>query len=376
MSPKKPLVPQTAWGRLLEAAPEEGVQPLKNAKRIETRLIYADPRQPRKRFDEPAMQELIHSVEQRGILQPITVQADGQGRFFVVTGERRWRAAVALDLPDMPAIVVDLTEPEQRLDRVIENRQRQDLTDMEFADALEEIKADIAGRAPNLTSNELDEHVGERLGISGRTVRSFIALNHLPADIQAILGSLRTELRTRGLARLREAPDRQRALADAVVAHNLSGRQTVAAAQMLRKEPALPVAEAVAQVLAAEADAARPERDSYPHVRQVLIQAGTHLRAAARGAALVPLTAARVRELHGLLEPLVALYGQLGTRLAQIDAGQDIVPALDLAAALPGGASGEHVASRVARTAAAAEGQKRSVPAGTAARRRGMREQA
>ena len=58
MSPKKPLVPQTAWGRLVEAAPEEGVQPLKNAKRIETRLIDADPRQPRKAFDEEAMAEL------------------------------------------------------------------------------------------------------------------------------------------------------------------------------------------------------------------------------------------------------------------------------------------------------------------------------
>src|SRR5437868_4564278 len=80
MSPKKPLVPQTAWGRLVEAAPEEGVQPLKNAKRIETRLIYPDPRQPRKQFDPEAMRDLIKSVEQRGILQPITVQAVGHQR--------------------------------------------------------------------------------------------------------------------------------------------------------------------------------------------------------------------------------------------------------------------------------------------------------
>src|SRR4051794_23670218 len=155
MSPKKPsqLVSQTAWGRLVEAAPEEGVQPLKNAKRIETRLIYPDPRQPRKQFDAEAMRDLIKSVEQRGILQPITVQADGQGRYLIITGERRYRAATELGLEAMPVIVVDLTEPEMRLDRVIENRQRQDLSDMEFADALEEIKDDLGARAPNLTSN-------------------------------------------------------------------------------------------------------------------------------------------------------------------------------------------------------------------------------
>jgi ParB family chromosome partitioning protein len=340
MSPKKPLVPQSAWGRLVEAAPEEGVQPLKNAKRIETRLIYPDPRQPRKRFDAGPMEELIKSIEQRGILQPITVQADGAGRYLIITGERRFRAAQALDLETVPAIVVDLTEPEMRLDRVIENRQRQDLSDMEFADALEEIKEDLGARAPNLTSNELDEHVGERLGISGRTVRSFIALNHLPHDIKELLGSLRTELRTRGLARLRDMPDRQRALAQAVVDHDLSGRQTVAAAQLLKKNRALPIDEAVALVLGtaeaapASAPAARPNGQLRP-MQAALREAISLLRRPGTVGEDAPLTVAELHEIYRLLEPLAGVYIQLAPAIAQyMRAGADEDTGIRLADAL------------------------------------------
>lgn len=330
MSPKKPLVPQSAWGRLVEAAPEEGVQPLKNAKRIETRLIYPDPRQPRKRFDEGPMEELIKSVAQRGILQPITVQGDGAGRYLIITGERRFRAAQALELDTVPVIVVDLTEPEMRLDRVIENRQRQDLSDMEFADALEEIKEDLGARAPNLTSNELDEHVGERLGISGRTVRSFIAMNHLPPEIKELLGPLRTELRTRGLARLRDLPERQRALAQAVVDYDLSGRQTVAAAQLLKKNRALTIDEAVALVLGtADAAAPAPEPAAPPPGQLWPMQAALHeavslLRRPSPAGEDVPLTVAELREIYRLLEPLAGVYIQLAPAIAQyMRAGAD-----------------------------------------------------
>jgi ParB family chromosome partitioning protein len=318
MSPKKPLVPQTAWGRLVEAAPEEGVQPLKNAKRIETRLIDADPRQPRKHFDEGPMQELIASVEQRGILQPITVQADGRGRYFIVTGERRWRAAQAVGLETVPAIVVDLAEPELHLDRVIENRQRADLSDVEFADALEEIREDLGARAPNLTSNEMDEHVGERLGISGRTVRSFIALNNLPPEVKAVLGSLRTELRTRGLVRLRNDPERQMALAQAVADQQLSGRQTMAAAQLLKRQRGLSVDEAVAQVLSGAsgaeseaAPAASPLPQQYQQVRESLVAALRLIQQPDPATGESVLGVAEVVELHALLEPLATLFVEL-----------------------------------------------------------------
>lgn len=244
---KRPLVPQSAWQRLTEAAPEEGIQPLKNAKRIRLDLIQTDPRQPRKHFDTAAMDELIASVKQRGILQPITVQKQPDGAYLVVTGERRLRAARAVGLEDIPALVVDLSETDLRLDRVIENRQRKDLTDLEFAQAILEIRADLGAQAPNLSSNELDEYVGERLGLSGRTVRGFAALLNLDPAIGQIMGEKLTEVHTRGLTRVGYDPEMQIALAHAVVEHDLSGRQTLAAAQLLKRNLGLTVPEAVAR---------------------------------------------------------------------------------------------------------------------------------
>src|SRR3954471_14517522 len=136
-------VPARAWQGLMQANPEEGVKALTNAKSIAIDLIHTDPRQPRKHFDEEAMAELTASVKLRGILQPITVQKRDEGGYFVVTGERRLRAARAAGLPMVPSIVRDLEETVLRLDRVIENRQRKDLTDLEFALALTEIRSDL-----------------------------------------------------------------------------------------------------------------------------------------------------------------------------------------------------------------------------------------
>ncbi|HUS13632.1 MAG TPA: ParB/RepB/Spo0J family partition protein [Chloroflexia bacterium] len=253
-------VPARAGQSLIAASPEEGVQPLKDAKRIDIDLIQGDPRQPRKHFDEEAMAELIASVRERGILQPITVQKrpDGSG-YFVVTGERRLRAARAAGLDTVPALVVDLSDTDMRLDRVIENRQRKDLTDLEFARAITEIRVDLGSQAPHLSSNELDEHVGQRLGISGRTVRNFAALLNLDPAIESMLGEMLTELRTRGLARIGYDRELQLQLAEAIREHNLSGRQTLAAAQLLKRHLGLTVPEAVARVLQPEAGAAPVE---------------------------------------------------------------------------------------------------------------------
>ncbi len=336
----KSRVPQQAWQRLMQAAPEEGVQPLTQAKRIDIDLIHADPRQPRKHFDPAAMDELIASVRERGILQPITVQRRPEGGYFVVTGERRLRAARAAELDTVPAIVVDLTETELRLDRVIENRQRKDLTDVEFARAIVEIRQDLGARAPNLTSNELDEHVGERLGLSGRTIRSFAALLNLDPEIEAMLGDELTELRTRGLARVGYDPALQRALAEAILEHNLSGRQTLAVAQQLKRHPGLLLDEALDQVLGrAPADEPEPEvavvtaapeptpsgdgldpndpGRRYALVMTYLARAGAIL--AEPGAdEEVPLNRQQVVDLARLLDPLVELRTALEAALRYI----------------------------------------------------------
>ncbi len=241
-------VPQDAWKRIIAASPEEGVQPLRNAKEIDINLIHTDPRQPRKHFDEEAMNELIASVKQRGILQPITVQRRSEGGYFVVTGERRLRAARAANLKTVPALVVDLEETVLRLDRVIENRQRKDLTDLEFARAILEIRHDLGASAPSMSSNELDEYVGEKLGLSGRTIRSFAALLNLDPAIEVMLGDRLTEPRARGLSRVGYDRELQMDLARAIQEQDLSGKQTLAVAQLLKRNLGMTVDEAVDRV--------------------------------------------------------------------------------------------------------------------------------
>src|SRR6476661_8852495 len=241
-------VPQDAWKRIIAASPEEGVQPLRNAKEIDIELIHTDPRQPRKHFDEEAMNELIASIEQRGILQPITVQRRPEGGYFVVTGERRLRAARAAKKTKIPALVVELEETELCLDRVIENRQRKDLTDLEFARAILEIRKDLGASAPSMSSNELDDFVGERLGLSGRTIRNFAALLNLDPAIEDLLGDKLTEPRARGLSRVGYDRELQMDLARAIQEQDLSGKQTVAVAQLLKRNLGMTVDEAVDRV--------------------------------------------------------------------------------------------------------------------------------
>ena len=323
-------VPQRAWQALMQASPEEGVQPLKDAKRIDIDLVHADPRQPRKHFDPEAMEELVASVRERGILQPITVQRRAEGGYFVVTGERRLRAARAAGLDTVPALVVDLSETDMRLDRVIENRQRKDLTDLEFARAITEIRDDLGATAPTMSSNDLDEHVGRRLGISGRTVRNFAALLNLDPAIEAMLGAQLTELRTRGLARVGYDRELQMELARAVLEHDLSGRQTLAAAQLLKRRLGLTVADAVARVQAGEGTPRRPasvpspptssppgdELDPNDPQRRYWLLTTYLSRAAAvldeAGAdEETPLSRAQVSDLLTLLDPLLRLRAAL-----------------------------------------------------------------
>ena len=317
-------VPASAWQRLIEATPEDGVQPLTNAKSIATDQIHTDARQPRKHFDERAMRDLVESVRERGILQPITVQRDPAGGYFVVTGERRLRAAREVELKRVPVLVVDLTETELRLDRVIENRQRKGLTDTEFAAALREIKDDLGARAPNLSSNELDEFVGKHVGIAGRTVRSFVALLNVAPEVREMLGDMLTELRMRGLSRLSHNPELQIELAKAVLEQNLSGRQTVAAASLLKRNPSWTIKQALAAVRGQANDGAladdraeidqeaiEQQQNRYWNLSTNLSRAVQTLTGLTSNERKVSLTAEQVVDLYRLLQPLADLMSQL-----------------------------------------------------------------
>ncbi len=101
--------------------------------------IEPHPGQPRKRFDEAALAELAASIAQRGVIQPVIVTPLGAGRYRLVAGERRWRAAQRAQLHEIPAIIRDLSEREVTALALIENLQREDLNPIEEARAYQRL---------------------------------------------------------------------------------------------------------------------------------------------------------------------------------------------------------------------------------------------
>jgi len=124
---------------------------------LERRLLEPDPDQPRKVFDEAKLEELAESLKRVGILQPLRVRpAAEEGRFIIVNGERRWRAAALADIPEIPVVVRDSDADQRAFEMLIENLQREDLTDDEEARAYQ----GLIGQGYNQVA------IAQRLGVS------------------------------------------------------------------------------------------------------------------------------------------------------------------------------------------------------------------
>lgn len=135
------------------AAQDEQVSDLRNIKIDE---IEPDPDQPRRRFDEIALEELSASIKAHGVLQPIVVTAHGGG-YRIVAGERRWRAAKLAGLGKIPALVRTLTNQHRLEISLIENLQRADLNPIETATAYIKLRDQF-----NLTLDQMGERLGGR----------------------------------------------------------------------------------------------------------------------------------------------------------------------------------------------------------------------
>ena len=122
------------------AAAREGTEGLAS---LPVASIEPHPEQPRRHFDEDALNELAHSIGKRGVLQPIIVRPLGEGRYQLVAGERRWRAAQKAQLHELPAIIRDLEEQDVMAIALIENIQREDLNPVEEARAYQRLSQDL-----------------------------------------------------------------------------------------------------------------------------------------------------------------------------------------------------------------------------------------
>jgi ParB family chromosome partitioning protein len=192
--------------------------------------IDPNPRQPREAFDEELLQDLTTSIEAVGVLQPIVVRPTG-GRFQIVMGERRVRAAEAAGLERIPAIVRTTEDDFLLRDALLENIHREDLTPIEEAAAYEQLLADFA-----ITQEELAGRLGRSRSVIANTMR----LLRLPASVQRRIAA-GTLSAGHGVAILRlEDPVQQERLADKIVAEGLTVRMAEELAQRIeRGEPLL-----------------------------------------------------------------------------------------------------------------------------------------
>ena len=189
---------------------------------IELAKIVANPDQPRRSFDEEAMQELADSIREHGVISPITLRDNGDGTYMIIAGERRFRASKLAGLERIPAYIRTAKDEQVMEWALIENIQREDLDAIEIALAYQRLMDDY-----NLTQ----ERMAERVGKKRATVANYLRLLKLPAEIQV---GIKDRLIEMGHARAilgTPSPERQLALYPRILRDGLSVRKVEALAQ-------------------------------------------------------------------------------------------------------------------------------------------------
>ncbi|MHB8831322.1 MAG: ParB/RepB/Spo0J family partition protein [Patescibacteria group bacterium] len=161
--------------------PRSEVQPsdiIESVHRIPVGLISPNPHQPREHFDYAALEDLVSSIKEHGILQPLVVSPLPDGRYELIAGERRLRAAKIAEMPEVPAIVRTVNEQQKLEMAIIENVQRRDLNPIEEARAYLRLHEEF-----DLTQDQ----IGERVGKSRPQVGNIMRLLQLEPEIQSAL---------------------------------------------------------------------------------------------------------------------------------------------------------------------------------------------
>lgn len=145
-----------------------------NVTELDINKIYPNPNQPRKHFDEEALQELASSIKTHGVIQPLVVNREADGRYMIIAGERRWRASNMAGFQKVPVVIKNYTEKQIKEISIIENLQREDLNPIEAARAIKQLMDEY-----NLTQ----EAVADRIGKSRPSVANTLRLLSLYPDV-------------------------------------------------------------------------------------------------------------------------------------------------------------------------------------------------
>lgn len=186
-------------------------------RKVEVGDLVPNPHQPRSVFDDAALEGLADSIKAYGIVQPLVITPHGQGKYAIVAGERRWRAAQLAGLDKVPAVVRTTKELERLEIALVENVQRVDLSPLEQAVSIERLHQQFS-----MTY----ESIAKRLGKAGSTVNNIVRLLQLPnAARQALADEEIFEGHARAILSLKEMPDKQAELLANIKRHGWSVRQ-------------------------------------------------------------------------------------------------------------------------------------------------------
>ncbi len=191
--------------------------PEDRVEKIPLKQLQASPFQPRKHFDETALKELSESIKRHGVVQPLVVTPVKDGKYILIAGERRWRAAELAGLKTVPAIIRDSHELEQLELALIENVQRVDLSPLEQAVSIERLHEQF--------SLSYDE-IARRLGKATSTVNNTVRLLRLPEVARDALAQNQiSEGHARAILALKGDAARQDYLLKTIISQGWSVRQ-------------------------------------------------------------------------------------------------------------------------------------------------------
>lgn len=211
-------------GALLSSTPPTEAGPTTE---LPIEAIQPNPQQPRKDFDNKALEELSASLRQTGVLQPVVVRRLGEG-YQLIVGERRWRAAKQAGLTRIPAVIREATDAQSIELALVENLLREDLNPMEEAEAYQRLLAEFGWT---------QEELAQRVGRDRSSIANCLRLLKLPEAIQADLRAGRLTMgHARALLPL-TSPAEQLRLREEILAHSWSVRATEEDVQRKRAQP-------------------------------------------------------------------------------------------------------------------------------------------
>lgn len=183
---------------------------------VDINLIVANPNQPRTHFDEEALSELAASIRELGVISPITLRKNEDGKYLIIAGERRYRASKQIGLRTIPAYVKTAADEQVMEMALIENIQREDLNAIEIALTFYRLMEEY-----KLTQERLSERVGKKR----TTIANYLRLLRLPAEIQMGIKDKKIEMgHARAILGLSE-PSQQLKVYDEIIKNDYSVRK-------------------------------------------------------------------------------------------------------------------------------------------------------